>query len=188
MGAPREQSPAPVAHCGEDASMLKSLLLDRMKRKRSSSIETDANSKKSTSMNIPKVSKPVTIPEQPQDILRKRLLGWVDPPAPKESPKQERTTAPVVTPRSQEPSANRLQSQAGKNLNQQEESVRTSPAGHSPARISPPPINRPEGPNDSRENKSTKKETSGAKKENTVTYANTSVLKHLLHRYTEMNQ
>jgi len=198
--APREQSPAPVAHCGEDASMLKSLLLDRMKRKRSSSIETDANSKKSTSMNVPKVSKPVTIPEQPQDILRKRLLGWVDPPAPKESPKQERTTAPVVTPRSQEPSANRLQSRPGQNLNQnygqvfqidlnqQEESVRTSPAGHSPARISPPPINRPEGPNDSRENKSTKKENSGAKKENTVTYANTSVLKHLLHRYTEMNQ
>lgn len=193
--APREQSPAPVAHCGEDASMLKSLLLDRMKRKRSSSIETDANSKKSSSSNVPMVSKPMSIPEQPQDILRKRLLGWVDPPAPKESPKQERPTAPVDAQRSQEPSTAPLRSQAGQNinqnygqvfqidLNQEEESIRNSPP-----RISPPPLNRPEVGNDSTENKSTKKENSGAKKENTVTYANTSVLKHLLHRYTEMNQ
>merc|ERR1719154_1025131 len=122
-----------------------------MKRKRSSSIEADGNSKKSSSSNIPIVSKPVGIPEQPQDILRKRLLGWVDPPATKESPKQERTTAPVDARRSQEPSTAPLRSQAGQDinqnygqvfqidLNQEEESIRNSPP-----RISPPPLNRPE--------------------------------------------
>jgi len=213
---PREQSPAPAAHCGEDASMLKSLLLDRMKRKRSSSIEADVNSKKSTSAIVPKVSKPVAIPEQPQDILRKRLLGWVDPPIPKASPKQERTTVPVEARRSQEPSATPMRSQARQNLNhnygqvfqidlnhQEEEpqrnlqarnsQARNSTARNSPARNSlagnlPETQNQPEPLNNTGKNLSTKKETSGAKKENTVTYANTSVLKHLLHRYTEMNQ
>jgi len=209
--APREHSPAPVAPCGEDASMLKSLLLDRMKRKRSPSIESDANSKKSSSLSVPKVSKPIPIPEQPQDILRKRLLGWVDPPAPKEPPKQQRV-ASVQPQRSQEPSAARSQIQTGEHLNQtygqvfqidlnhQEEAARSSPARDSPARsspsrssparqslptVSPPPANKPEEPNNPSDNKSTK---NGPKKENTVTYANTSVLKHLLHRYTEMNQ
>lgn len=199
--APREQSPAPVPHCGEDASMLKSLLLDRMKRKRSSSIEADVNSKKSTSSIVPKVSKPVTIPEQPQDILRKRLLGWVDPPTPKESPKQERTTGPVEARRSQQPSATQAQSKAEQNLtqnygqvfqidlNQQEvEPARNSLARNSSAKSSPPNQNGSEGTNNAAQNMSTKEEAPGAKKENTVTYANTSVLKHLLHRYTEMNQ
>jgi len=200
--APREQSPTPVAQCGEDASMLKSLLLDRMKRKRSPSIESDANSKKSTSLSVPKVSKPIVIPEQPQDILRKRLLGWVDPPAPKEPPKQERTTASLPPQRSHEQSAVRVQNQGAEtlnqnygqvfqiDLNQQEESARSSPArqSQSPPSVSPPPSSQQEEHNNPGDDKSTKKENNGQKKENTVTYANTSVLKHLLHRYTEMNQ
>jgi uncharacterized Zn-finger protein len=198
--APREQSPVPAPHFGEDASMLKSLLLDRMKRKRSSSIETDVNSKKSTSSSVPKVSKPLAIPEQPQDILRKRLLGWVDPPAPKEPPKQERATASVPPQRSQEPSRVRAQTPAGEHLNQnygqvfqidlnqQEESARSPPVRHSLPTVSPPPNNPPEQPNHTSDNKSTKKENAAIKKETPVTYANTSVLKHLLHRYTEMNQ
>ena len=166
--------------------MLKSLLLDRMKRKRSSSIEAEENSKKAPQ----KVSKPVPIPEQPQDILRKRLLGWVDPPVQPEKPAE-----PQQARRSQERPAKESTSQIQDNygqvfhldLNQQsEESSRCQQQSTSKA-VSPAPRTatgasqaiKPE------ENGSKKEH---VKKENTVTYANTSVLKHLLHRYTEMNQ
>merc|ERR1712157_380503 len=81
---------------GEDGSMLKSLLLDRMKRKRSSSNDTDGASKRSSTSNTTgessKASRPISIPEGPSSILQKRLLGWVDPtPAPPPAPKAPRT-------------------------------------------------------------------------------------------------
>jgi len=203
--APREQSPTRIAHCGEDASMLKSLLLDRMKRKRSSSIEADLNSKKSNSSNIQKVSKPMAIPEQPQDILRKRLLGWVDPPPPasKESPKHDDLSTPSDPRRSQEQSSPAQPNPVGQNPNQNygqvfqidlnqtdEESAKGSLTQNSTARVAATPPSRPEleNNNNSGDKTSAKKEKSGGKKEKEVTYANTSVLKHLLHRYTETNQ
>jgi hypothetical protein len=185
--------------------MLKSLLLDRMKRKRSSSIEADLNSKKSNSSNIQKVSKPMAIPEQPQDILRKRLLGWVDPPPPasKESPKHDDLSTPSDPRRSQEQSSPAQPNPVGQNPNQNygqvfqidlnqtdEESAKGSLTQNSTARVAATPPSRPEleNNNNSGDKTSAKKEKSGGKKEKELTYANTSVLKHLLHRYTETNQ
>merc|ERR1719167_1992230 len=91
--------------------MLKSLLLDRIKRKRSSSsMESPADPQKKSpallalsparcstpSRRSPAPSpappshlaqsQPISIPEAPQEILRKRLLGWVDPPPPPPPP------------------------------------------------------------------------------------------------------
>merc|ERR1712228_840890 len=110
----RDSSPAtPAEHANTEdssssSSMLKSLLLDRMKRKRSSSIDTEANSKKSSTLSTgesSKSSKPISIPDAPNDILRKRLLGWVDPPAPptpKETPREEKKAADKKLDRSQQ--------------------------------------------------------------------------------------
>jgi hypothetical protein len=82
---------ADQCHLGEDKSMLKSLLLDRMKRKLSTNIpdKDEGGSKKANYYHLqqpqqqstmPAAVRPVLLPEAPQDILRKRLLGWVDPP------------------------------------------------------------------------------------------------------------
>ena len=88
---------------------------------------------------------------------------------------------------------NHQEEEPQRNLQVRNSQARNSTARNSPARNSlagnlPETQNQPEPLNNTGKNLSTKKETSGAKKENTVTYANTSVLKHLLHRYTEMNQ
>ena len=72
-----EEVPLVCAPLGEDQSMLKCLLLDRFKRKRTASTQKDEASKKSQ-LNPRTPSLPIPIP-QPKDILRKRLLGWVDP-------------------------------------------------------------------------------------------------------------
>ena len=170
----REQSPASRgagtgAGPAEDGSMLKSLLLDRMKRKRSSSNDTDAASKKSSSSNnttgeskSSKSSRPIPIPDAaPNDILRKRLLGWVDPPQPPApAPQDAKPAAPASPPA---PAAPRSQSSNG----------RGGEAGGAVFQL------ELEAPAAASEDK---------KKENVVTYANTSVLKHLLHRYTETKQ
>ena len=170
----REQSPASRgagagAGPAEDGSMLKSLLLDRMKRKRSSSNDTDSASKKSSSSNnttgeskSSKSSRPIPIPDAaPNDILRKRLLGWVDPPQPPApAPQDAKPAAPASPPA---PAAPRSQSSNG----------RGGEAGGAVFQL------ELEAPAAASEDK---------KKENVVTYANTSVLKHLLHRYTETKQ
>ena len=166
----REQSPASRgagagAGPAEDGSMLKSLLLDRMKRKRSSSNDTDSASKKSSSSNnttgeskSSKSSRPIPIPDAaPNDILRKRLLGWVDPPQPPAPAPQDAPASPPA------PAAPRSQSSNG----------RGGEAGGAVFQL------ELEAPAAASEDK---------KKENVVTYANTSVLKHLLHRYTETKQ
>ena len=130
--------------------MLKSLLMDRTKRKRSGSRDTTDTSatKKPTNENASKQStkpgessKPIPIPEAPKDILRKRLLGWVDPPANERPASRSRETPPA----NQEP-------------------------------VFPLDLELGQG---SDQNKVGKKDV--------VTYANTSVLKHLLHRYTDSN-
>merc|ERR1712048_9782 len=174
----------------EDSSMLKSLLLDRMKRKRSSSIDTEANSKKSSTMSTgesSKSSKPISIPEAPNDILRKRLLGWVDPPAPptpKETPREERKAADKKLDRSQQENFRKqegnvfqldLDTPEEDKKNKKEEAKEE--AGNT---------------NDKREKSAAPAASGGGSGEeppkNVLTYANTSVLKHLLHRYTETKQ
>ena len=172
----REQSPASRgagagAGPAEDGSMLKSLLLDRMKRKRSSSNDTDAASKKSSSSNnttgeskSSKSSRPIPIPDAaPNDILRKRLLGWVDPPPPPAPAPQDAKPAAPAPASPPAPAAPRSQSSSG----------RGGEAGGAVFQL------ELEAPAAASEDK---------KKENVVTYANTSVLKHLLHRYTETKQ
>lgn len=140
--------------------MLKSLLMDRVSRKRSGSDEnTDAASKKSTNDNNAsnqstkpgESSKLIHIPEAPKDILRKRLLGWVDPPA---EPANQRPAS--------RPASN---ASANQRSGTQEEMF----------------------PMDLETNQGTSQQNKSCKKENVVTYANTSVLKHLLHRYTDSN-
>ena len=170
--------------------MLKSLLLDRMKRKRSSSIDTEANSKKSSTMSTgesSKSSKPISIPDAPNDILRKRLLGWVDPPAPptpKETPREEKKAADKKLDRSQQ-----------ENCRKQEGNVFQLDLE------SPEEEKKAEEEKEMARNTKDKREKSaapaasgggGGEREepakNVLTYANTSVLKHLLHRYTETKQ
>ena len=151
-------------------SMLKSLLMDRVSRKRSGSDEnTDAASKKSTNDNNAsnqstkpgESSKLIHIPEAPKDILRKRLLGWVDPPA------EQANQRPASRPASNASANQRSASNASANQRSgtQEEMF----------------------PMDLESNQGTSQQNKSCKKENVVTYANTSVLKHLLHRYTDSN-
>ena len=161
--------------------MLKSLLLDRMKRKRSSSIDTEANSKKSSTISTgesSKASKPISIPDGPNDILRKRLLGWVDPPAPptpKETPKQEGKAAAD-----------------DKKLRSQTENCRKQEGNVFQLDLDTPEEDKSEkkakNTNDKREETSAQAAGEQPPPRNVVTYANTSVLKHLLHRYTETKQ
>ena len=170
----RDSSPARGSVPVEDGSMLKSLLLDTMKRKRSSSNDTDVASKRSSTSNktgeSSRSSRPVSIPEAPSDILRKRLLGWVDPPpapptappTPKAARREERTAA-----RSQSNNSN------NNNNNNNQPGVFQMDLENKEEQRSPA---------------SDAAKTQSSKKENVVTYANTSVLKHLLHRYTETKQ
>jgi len=201
MGRPltRDSSPAAQAEPAnpeDSSSMLKSLLLDRMKRKRSSSIDTEANSKKSSTMSTgesSKSSKPISIPEAPNDILRKRLLGWVDPPAPptpKETPREDKKAADKKLDRSQQENCRKqegnvfqldLDTSEEDNKNKKEkEEEKEEDAGNT---------------KDKREKYAAPAASDGGSGEerqeppkNVLTYANTSVLKHLLHRYTETKQ
>ena len=172
----RESSPARAPAPGDDGSMLKSLLLDRMKRKRSSSNDTDAASKRSSTSNTTgessKASRPISIPDAPSDILRKRLLGWVDPtPAPPPTPK---------APRTEQRTSSRSQSNNNNNNNSDNNNNNSHP-GSGVFQID---LENKEENSDT----SDAAQTQSSKRENVVTYANTSVLKHLLHRYTETKQ
>ena len=159
----------------EDGSMLKSLLMDRMKRKRSSSTDdSDPNLKKSGN-NKPgeqsNSSKPIQIPSPPNDILRKRLLGW-DDPQPQASP----------TPKTDE---------AIKNNIENKNNFTGSQSGHALFQLDLEDENESHNKMDKNEDNSDDgdiEKPKYAKKGNIVTYANTSVLKHLLHRYTETKQ
>ena len=162
----RESSPARAPAPGDDGSMLKSLLMDRIKRKRSSSNDTDAASKRSSTSNTTgessKASRPISVPDGPSDILRKRLLGWVDPAPAPPTPK---------APRTEERTASRSQSNNNNNNNNSE-------PGPGVFQIDL------ENKEDQTRNTTGAAQSQSPKRENVVTYANTSVLKHLLHRYT----
>jgi hypothetical protein len=141
----------------EEGGLLKSLLLDRTKRKRSSSKETETSPKKPAS--------PLLVPiESPSDILRKRLMGFVEPsPAAPEPPRLSLEAAS----RPERPVARR-----------------PSEAPRRPSAAVPPPKAEGQPPQE-------EKATAGGsaeQKDKEAAYSKTSVLKHLLHRYTGTNQ
>lgn len=174
---PAVSRPSPVvtpAPPTEEGCLLKSLLLDRTKRKRSSSKDSDPNSKKTVSPHTPNLTKPIAIPEAPSDILRKRLLGVVDPPpAPKEIVRN-----PQETP-----------------LRSQDSPPRASEAPKAPIDSVPPPrlspVVTPETGSQVFQlelEDEEKKSRAQVRKEKELTFAKSGVLKQLLHRYTGANQ
>jgi hypothetical protein len=203
--------------------MLKSLLLDRMKRKLSSGPATanqedggGGGGKKPAYSPSPLQPPPSPVqaaaarlaspmPEAlpgPQDILRKRLLGWVDPPAP--------TAAVVIPPQSDlatEKSRSRSQQSATATTNtvQQQVVVAVQQEGGDPRSggemgWSDLPSSQPTQHLSHLENKMAPLDHHVDKggdanlnhlemgSKISVSYAHTSVLKHLLYRYTSMGQ
>jgi hypothetical protein len=221
-----EDGPVPTSDCPQppsedNKSMLKSLLLDRMKRKLSSGQATanqedggGGGGKKAAYSPLQPPPSPVqaaaaarlvspvpeTLPASgPQDILRKRLLGWVDPPAP-------------ITPQSDqatEQSRSRSQQSATAtttNTVQQQVAAAVQQEGGEPRSggemvWSDLPSSQPSQHLSDLENKMAPLDhhhvdKSGDSNLNhletgskiSVSYAHTSVLKHLLYRYTSMGQ
>ena len=175
---PSQPSPAPTP-APEEGGLLKSLLLDRMKRKRSSSKDIELHFKKSPSPHMTPsphmpTSKPLAITETPSDILRKRLLGLVDPPSvametpPRftETPERSQDTPPrrsLEAPRHPSDTPQIMMPQAAV---KQESGVHMFQL----------------------DLEDREKDTEAPVKKEEATYAKTSVLKHLLHRYTGTNQ
>jgi len=151
---PSHPSPA-TTPAPEEGGLLKSLLMDNRKRKRSSSKDTDSNSKKSS---LPHLAKPPTAAEAATetDILRKMLMGIKDPQGQvKDTPRQSLEAAG----RSQDPPTPRRSTEANR---QPEEAQRAN-------------LPKTETATMATEEKPRGKEPA---------YAKTSVLKHLLHRFT----
>jgi len=177
-------SPAPPP---EEGGLLKSLLMDNRKRKRSSSKElgSDPNPKKSPSPRLSLPRPAAATPEPPSsdtDILRKVLMGIKDPQpsAAKETPRRPLDTAG----RSQDPPVTQMFIEAPARQPKEAPTVQKPMAVNNNN-------NNPGKPGTSRsEEESGDKKTSSAAipKEKESTYAKTSVLKHLLHRFTGANQ
>ena len=180
-------SPAPPL---EEGGLLKSLLMDNRKRKRSSSKElgSDPNPKKSPSPRLSLPRPAAATPEPPSsetDILRKVLMGIKDPQpsaAAKETPRRPLDTAG----RSQDPPVTQMFIEAPARQPKEAPTVQKPMAVNNNNNN-----NNPGKPGTSRsEEESGDKKTSSAAipKEKESTYAKTSVLKHLLHRFTGANQ
>ena len=179
-------SPAPPL---EEGGLLKSLLMDNRKRKRSSSKElgSDPNPKKSPSPRLSLPRPAAATPEPPlssdTDILRKVLMGIKEPSAGKETQRRPLDTAgrsqdpPVMfieAPARQPKEAPTVQKPMAVNNNNNNNSLVSGKPGTSRS---------------SSEESGDKKTSSAAiQKEKESTYAKTSVLKHLLHRFTGANQ
>ena len=203
--SPRSQTPSGVerrdpsappmdgdCHLGEDKSMLKSLLLDRMKRKLSSTalLDKDESSKKAAYSPLPlppPSSSPAVaatvrpIPEAPQDILRKRLLGWVDPSPP---------AAPTQPPSDKAPEA---PTEHGSSRRSQQSTVQAvlwpQQVSQNSGEMAPPQPPRDQPPHLFPHRVDKEEEQLGESGSKiSVSYAHTSVLKHLLYRYTSMGQ
>ena len=173
MSVDKEEDEVKEGRSNEDQSMLKSLLLDRFKRKRSSasSSESSGLAKRPGKSPPPPASQPITVEtsppasqpapgsEPPQEILRKRLLGWVDQPA---------TPPPAAT------------ATAYQGSQPQQQQPTQQPAAVD-LRATEPPHQHQRQPQQAG---STVKEEESRKEEQQVSYTQTSVLKHLLYRYT----
>jgi hypothetical protein len=210
----------------DNKSMLKSLLLDRMKRKLSSGPATanqedggGGGSKKAAYSPSPLQPPPSpvqaaaaarlvspapeTLPASgPQDILRKRLLGWVDPPAPTAAvvlPPQSDQATEQSRSRSQQQSVTATTTSTVQQVAVQQEggeprsggemgwsdlpsSEPTQHLSHLENKMAPLDHHHVDKSGDSHLNHLE----TGSKI--SVSYAHTSVLKHLLYRYTSMGQ
>ena len=201
-------SPAPPP---EEGGLLKSLLMDNRKRKRSSSKElgTDPNPKKSPSPRL-SLPRPVAATPEPAaadtDILRKVLMGIKDP--------QPSAAAPKETPR--RPAAGQDTAGRSQQVDQPSPTHLFIEAPTRQPKEVPTKVQQPMAVNNNNNNiavnnnnvavnnnnnnnlVSGKPGTSGnveetgdkknLSKEKESTYAKTSVLKHLLHRFTGANQ
>merc|ERR1719323_1454640 len=192
---PASFSPSPIASPApplEEGGLLKSLLMDNRKRKRSSSKElgSDPNPKKSPSprLSLPRLTAATPDPPSSEtDILRKVLMGIKDPQPSKETPRRPLDTAgrsqdtPTVTqmfieaPVTRQPKeAPTVQKHMAVNNNNNNPLVSGKP-GTSQTK-------------QEEEEEMGDKNASSVPKEKESTYAKTSVLKHLLHRFTGANQ
>jgi hypothetical protein len=211
----------PLPPSEDNKSMLKSLLLDRMKRKLSSGPATanqeDGGGNKKAAYSPSPLQPPPSpvqaaaaarlvspVPEAlpasgPQDILRKRLLGWVDPPAPI-TPQSDQATEQSRS-RSQQSAtattANTVQQQVADAVQQEG----GDPRSGGEMVWSDLPSSQPTQHLSDRENKMAPLDHHHVDKSGdshlnhletgskiSVSYAHTSVLKHLLYRYTSMGQ
>ncbi len=204
----------PLPPSEDNKSMLKSLLLDRMKRKLSSgpasaNQEDGGGGKKAAYSPLQPPPSPVQaaaaarlvspVPEAlpasgPQDILRKRLLGWVDPPAPTAvvlPPQSDRSqqSATTATTNTVQQVAAAVQQEGGDPQSGGEmvwsDLPSSQPTQHLSDRenkMAPLDLHHVDKSGDSNLNHLE----TGSKI--SVSYAHTSVLKHLLYRYTSMGQ
>jgi len=185
-------SPAPPP---EEGGLLKSLLMDNRKRKRSSSKElgSDPNPKKSPSPRL-SLPRPAATPEPPSsdtDILRKVLMGIKDPQpsaaAAKETPRRPLDTAGRSQ---QDPPATRMFIEAPVTRQPKEAPTVQQPMAvnnNNNNNNNPLVSSGKPGTSRSSQEEAGDKKTS-IPKEKESTYAKTSVLKHLLHRFTGANQ
>ena len=187
-------SPAPPL---EEGGLLKSLLMDNRKRKRSSSKElgSDPNPKKSPSPRLSLPRPAAATPEPPSsetDILRKVLMGIKDPQpsAAKETPRRPQDTGG----RSQDPPATHMFIEAPVTRQPKEAPTVQQPMAvnnnnnNNPLVSGKPGTSRSQQEQEEEDKECDKKTSSANPKEKESTYAKTSVLKHLLHRFTGANQ
>ena len=207
-GTPPPPSPnANPASPPEEGGLLKSLLMDNRKRKRSSSKElgSDPNPKKSPSPRLSLPRPVAATPEPPSsdtDILRKVLMGIKDP-QPSASAKE--------TPRRSVDTAGRSQNTPATQMFIEAPQPKEAPTVQQPMAVNNNPlvvnnnnnnmavnnnnnnnnlVSEKPGTSRSVEEAGDKKTSSAAAipKEKESTYAKTSVLKHLLHRFTGAKQ
>jgi hypothetical protein len=190
-------SPAPPM---EEGGLLKSLLMDNRKRKRSSSKElgSDPNPKKSPSPRLSLPRPTAATPEPPPsetDILRKVLMGIKDPQPSaggKETPRRPldtggRSQDPPVTHMFIEAPVTRQPREAP--TVQQPMAVNINNNNNNNNLVSGKPgTSRSQQAEEVGDKKTSSAAAATIPKEKESTYAKTSVLKHLLHRFTGANQ
>lgn len=170
------------------SSVLKSLLLERTNRKRSSPGDNSQQEEPKKSPGPAIICTKQPRPEQPritEDILRKRLLGWVDPPPACDEPVSPAKTAADPAQGSQEPI------EPVEPIEEAGSAASVDPHNapiqdHSYNNVSN--VNHQSGESQVNNNDNSREENdnndNGERRYNTLSYANTSVLKHLLYRYT----
>jgi len=190
---PASFSPSPIASPAppmEEGGLLKSLLMDNRKRKRSSSKElgSDPNPKKSPSPRLSLPRPAAATPEPPSsetDILRKVLMGIKDPQPSKETPRRPLDTGG----RSQDtPTVTQMFIEAPVTRQPKEAPTVQQPMAVNNNNNNPLVSGKPGTSQAKQEEEVGDKKASSVPKEKESTYAKTSVLKHLLHRFTGANQ
>jgi len=110
-----------------------------------------------------------------EDILRKRLLGWVDPPP---TPEQPVSPPKPTADRSHESQKSETPLAATEALVEQNNGPSFNKSNNTGEQSGESQHNNDNSREEINNNES------GERRYNTLSYANTSVLKHLLYRYT----